>query len=59
MTCGHVGCCDSSPGRHAAAHARARETDHPVMVSAEPGEHWGWCYLDEQTLTPSPGRMPA
>ena len=57
VTCGHVGCCDSSPGRHAAAHAR--EEDHPVMVSAEPGEHWGWCYLDEQTLTPSPGRMPA
>lgn len=49
-TCGHVGCCDSSPGRHAAAHAAGE--DHPVMVSAEPGEDWGWCYLDEQTLTP-------
>lgn len=47
-TCGHVGCCDSSPGRHAAAHAHAVE--HPVMCSAEPGETWGWCYLDEALL---------
>jgi CPA2 family monovalent cation:H+ antiporter-2 len=47
-SCGHVGCCDSSPGRHAAAHASA--DDHPVMCSAEPGEDWGWCYLDRQLL---------
>ena len=50
-TCGHVGCCDSSPGRHAAAHAG--DDDHPVMCSVEPGEHWGWCYLDKTTLEPA------
>ena len=50
-SCGHVGCCDSSPHRHAAAHATAQE--HPVMASAEPGEDWGWCYLDQRTLEPS------
>ena len=48
MTCGHVGCCDSSPNRHAAAHFHA--TRHPVMRSFEPGEDWGWCYVDEVTL---------
>ena len=47
-TCGHVGCCDSSPGRHAAAHATV--ADHPVMCSVEPGDDWGWCYLDSTTL---------
>ena len=47
-SCGHVGCCDSSPARHAAGHANA--DDHPVMCSAEPGEDWGWCYLDRQLL---------
>ena len=50
-TCGHVGCCDSSPGRHAAAHAG--DEDHPVMCSVEPGEDWGWCYLDRTTLEPA------
>lgn len=45
LTCGHMGCCDSSPRRHAAAHAE--ETGHPVMRSAEPGEVWRWCYLHE------------
>ncbi len=50
-SCGHVGCCDSSPGRHAAAHADG--DDHPVMCSLEPGEHWGWCYLDRATLEPA------
>ena len=48
MTCGHVGCCDSSPNRHAAAHFRG--TRHPVMRSLEPGDDWGWCYVDEVTL---------
>jgi CPA2 family monovalent cation:H+ antiporter-2 len=48
MTCGHVGCCDSSPGRHASAHFHA--TSHPVMRSAEPGESWGWCYEDRLQL---------
>lgn len=42
--CGHVGCCDSSLG-HATAHFHAE--DHPVMRSAEPGELWRWCYVDE------------
>ena len=43
--CGHVGCCDSSPNRHATAHHR--ETDHPIVRSFEPGEEWFWCYHDE------------
>lgn len=45
MSCGHVGCCDSSPGKHATGHFR--ETGHAVMRSVEPGETWGWCYVDE------------
>ena len=45
MSCGHVGCCDSSPGKHATGHHQ--ETGHPVIRSAEPGETWGWCYVDE------------
>ena len=44
-TCGHVGCCDSSPHRHATGHARS--TGHPVVASAEDGEHWAYCYEDE------------
>jgi hypothetical protein len=43
--CGHVGCCDNSPNRHATAHFRA--TDHPLVQSYEPGEEWYWCYRDE------------
>lgn len=43
--CGHVGCCDESPGKHAAAHFRA--TAHPIVKSAEPGEDWYWCYVDQ------------
>jgi hypothetical protein len=45
LTCGHVGCCDSSVPQHATAHANL--TGHPVMQSAEPGETWRWCYRDE------------
>jgi uncharacterized UBP type Zn finger protein len=48
MTCGHVGCCDSSPGKHASAHSR--ETGHPIVRSFEPGENWGWCFIDEALL---------
>lgn len=48
LTCGHVGCCDSSPNKHATAHFRG--TRHPIISSAEPGEAWCWCYLDERTL---------
>lgn len=47
LTCGEVGCCDSSPGRHATEHFR--RTGHPVMQSAEPGETWRWCYLHRRT----------
>jgi uncharacterized UBP type Zn finger protein len=45
MTCGHVGCCDSSPNRHATAHVA--ESGHPIVRSAEPGEQWLWCYEDQ------------
>jgi Na+/H+ antiporter len=47
LSCGHVGCCDSSPQRHATAHFHA--SDHPVIRSAEQGETWRWCYLHELT----------
>jgi uncharacterized UBP type Zn finger protein len=45
LVCGHVGCCDSSPHKHATKHFHA--TKHPVMRSVEPGEAWGWCFVDE------------
>ena len=45
LTCGHVGCCDSSPNRHARAHFHA--VKHPIMQSFEPGEDWRWCFVDE------------
>ncbi|WP_280335535.1 Na+/H+ antiporter [Nocardia wallacei] len=45
LSCGHVACCDSSPGNHASGHFRA--SGHPVMRSVEPGEKWRWCYVDE------------
>ena len=45
MTCGHVGCCDQSPNRHASAHVHA--TGHPIIRSHEPGEEWGYCYPDD------------
>jgi uncharacterized UBP type Zn finger protein len=44
-SCGHIGCCDDSPNRHATAHFH--QTEHPVIRSAEPGEDWSWCYVDE------------
>ena len=44
-TCGHVGCCDDSKNRHATKHFR--RTHHPVIKSFEPGEQWGYCYVDE------------
>lgn len=49
LHCGHVGCCDSSPGRHATAHFR--EIGHTVVASFEPGERWGWCYEEEADFT--------
>ena len=45
LSCGHVGCCDSSVGKHAALHHR--QSEHPVMRSIEPGEAWRWCYVDQ------------
>ena len=45
LICGHVGCCDQSPNRHATRHFHA--TGHPVIRSFEPGEDWRWCYVDE------------
>jgi hypothetical protein len=45
LTCGHVGCCDSSPMRH--AHGHASTVGHPIVRSFEPGESWRWCYVDE------------
>ena len=45
LACGHVGCCDQSPNRHATAHFH--ETSHPAVQSIEPGEDWRWCYADE------------
>jgi uncharacterized UBP type Zn finger protein len=45
MTCGKIGCCDSSPNRHASAHAAA--SGHPVVLSAEPGENWSYCYVED------------
>ena len=50
MSCGYVGCCDSSPNRHASRHARF--TSHPIVRSFEPGEDWIWCYVDEVVLEP-------
>lgn len=47
--CGHVGCCDSSPGKHATAHHDA--SGHAVMSSFEPGEDWWWCFVDEVGFT--------
>jgi hypothetical protein len=48
LTCGHVACCDSSPHRHATKHFHA--TRHPCVASAEPGETWSWCYVDERMV---------
>lgn len=45
LQCGHVGCCDSSPNRHATKHFHT--TTHPIVASFEPGERWAWCYADD------------
>lgn len=45
QSCGVTLCCDSSPNRHASQHARA--SSHPVIASAEPGERWMYCFVDE------------
>jgi uncharacterized UBP type Zn finger protein len=48
LTCGHVGCCDSSKNKHATKHFHA--VHHPIVRSLEPGENWMWCYIDEVVL---------
>ena len=48
LTCGHVGCCDSSRNRHASAHAEVK--GHPIVESHQPGESWRWCYVDRLYL---------
>jgi hypothetical protein len=51
MTCGTVGCCDSSKNKH--AHRHADEVGHPIVRSAEPDEHWMWCYVDDTIVEPT------
>jgi uncharacterized UBP type Zn finger protein len=53
LTCGHVGCCDSSKNKHATKHFKS--SNHPLVRSIEPGETWMWCYVDEM----SPGEVDA
>jgi uncharacterized UBP type Zn finger protein len=48
LQCGHVGCCDDSPNRHATAHART--SAHPIIRSIEPGEDWSWCFIDRLAM---------
>jgi len=50
LTCGHVGCCDTSAGKHATAHYR--NTGHPLIQSLEPGENWAWCNIYEVYIEP-------
>jgi uncharacterized UBP type Zn finger protein len=45
QTCGVTLCCDDSPNKHMTKHYH--QTKHPVIISAEPGEKWIWCYVDE------------
>jgi hypothetical protein len=52
LICGHVGCCDNSPNRHATKHFHASK--HPIIRSFEPDEDWGWCYVDEMFMEPAP-----
>jgi hypothetical protein len=60
--CGHVGCCDQSPGKHATKHFHA--TGHPIIEGYDPPEGWGWCYVDEAAfdlsdrMTPQDGPIP-
>jgi uncharacterized UBP type Zn finger protein len=56
LSCGHVGCCDSSPSRHATKHFH--ETTHPIVASFEPGEDWAWCYADGVEVPLPPAAAP-
>ncbi len=51
LTCGHVGCCDSSRNKHATKHFHA--TEHPIVQSFERGEDWIWCFVDQVVMEPS------
>jgi hypothetical protein len=60
-SCGHVGCCDDSPNRHARGHFEA--TGHPIIEGYDPPEGWGWCYIDDIEVdlankTPHNGPIP-
>ena len=57
MSCGHVGCCDSSINKHATAHYH--EMHHPIIKSHEPGEEWGYCYVDDRFFERLPESEPA
>ena len=57
LVCGHVGCCDSSPRRHATAHYEA--THHPIVRTFQPDEGWGWCLEDDLLLLAEDMRPPA
>ena len=52
LECGHVGCCDNSPHKHATKHFH--QSHHPVIRSFEPGEDWGFCYVDDLMIEPAP-----
>ncbi|HUK45925.1 MAG TPA: UBP-type zinc finger domain-containing protein [Gaiellaceae bacterium] len=57
QSCGKIGCCDSSPNRHARRHAG--EAGHPIARSAEPGEDWSWCFVDEVAFIVDTGAAEA
>ena len=57
LSCGEVGCCDSSPNRHASKHAAGES--HPLAASFEPGEDWAWCYVDEVMLAAGALDLPS
>jgi uncharacterized UBP type Zn finger protein len=51
-SCGHVGCCDQSPNKHATKHYHA--SGHPIIISFQPDEDWGYCYPDDLFIEPAP-----
>src|SRR3974390_2544008 len=55
-TCGHVGCCDDSPNKHATRHFHA--TGHPIIEGYDPPEGWGWCYVDKVLFDLSDRKTP-
>src|SRR4051795_11084826 len=55
MSCGHVGCCDSSKNKHATRHFRTSQ--HPIIMSYQPDEEWGWCYVEEEAFESLPELM--